>query len=177
MRGLSLIALVAVASLIAFGCGSGGDGSSDTAAQGGTASNAAGQDETTTPVKVAADLTRAELIAKGDKICEETDEEQEVALKAFLKEHLTATSSPAGQAEMVKEAGLPPIQVEAERLAALGAPAGDEEKVGAIITGIEKALEEGEDDPASLLGGAGNPFNGVGKQAAKYGFSVCSNAL
>jgi hypothetical protein len=78
---------------------------------------------------------------------------------------------------LVWVAGIPPIGTEVERLAALGAPPGEENEVGAIIARIEKALREGERDPSSLTGGSKNPFEVVGKPAARYGFSACSNAL
>jgi hypothetical protein len=126
------------------------------------------------------DLTKAELIKQGDAICEKTDKLQESGLKAYTQKNPEAESNKAGQSKMVIAVGLPPIQTEAEELAALGAPSGDEDKVAAIVEGIEGAVEKSEEDPASLLGGAQgaqNHFTAVGKLAAEYGFKACNNAL
>ena len=123
------------------------------------------------------DLTKAELIKEGDAICEETDKTQEVGLKAYLKKNPQGQSNKAEQGKMVLAVGLPPIQQEVEELAELGAPPGDEATVQAIVGGIEKAVEEGEKDPTSLLGAANNPFTGVSKLATEYGFKECNNAL
>lgn len=162
-----LLVIAAALALLASGCGGGSDG--DATAQG---------DSGSAPSVGAVDgLTKAELIAQADAICEETDKKQEAALKAFLKKHPNAGSDPKGQAQMVKEAGLPPIRAEVEEIAALGAPAGEEDQVQAILDGIQQAIEKGEENPEALLGKSPSPFDAVGKQAAKYGFNACSNAL
>lgn len=160
MRRGSVIAML-VAALIVVGCG-GDDGGS-------------GTDETVA-VTTSEELTKGELIAKGDDICDETDEVQEEKLQSYLKKHPNSQSSKKGQADLVREAGLPPIQAELEELAALGAPPGDEEKIEAILRGIERAIEKGEDDPTSLLA-EGSLSESVGKLAADYGFRACQNPL
>jgi hypothetical protein len=147
---------------IGAGCGSSESSSSD--------------DATAATVTTNSDLTKAELIKQGDEICEETDKAQEVGLKAYTQKHPEAQSDEKEQSKMVIAVGLPPIQEEAEELAALGAPSGDEDEVTAIVEGIEGAVEKGEDDPGSLLAGS-TPFDAVDKLAAEYGFQVCKNAL
>jgi len=158
-------AAVLVGSVLLAGCG-GSSGGSTT-------------DGSTTKVVVKTDsgLTKAELIKEGDAICEETDKTQEVGLKAYLKENPKGQSNEAEQAKMVLAVGLPPIQEEVEDLAELGSPPGDEEIVEAILAGIEKAIEEGEKNPTSLLGEENNPFSAVSKLAAEYGFKECNTAL
>jgi hypothetical protein len=146
------LALAAVA--IVAGCGSSGSGSISTV-----------------------ELTKAAFIRQGDEICEKTDKRQSAALKAYLKEHPKAQSSKAGQEELVKSVGLPLIQTEVDELAALGAPSADEQKIEAILKGIEKAVAAGEAKPGSLLTIAGSPFAAVDKLAGEYGFKACNNAL
>jgi hypothetical protein len=162
LRSLGVVVLTALA-LAGVGCGSGDSDS--------TNSNE--------PVSVTTDaeLTKAELIAQGDKICEKTDKTQEKELKAYLQKNPEAESNPDGQKKMVLTAGIPPIQTEVEELAALGSPAGDEEEITAIVSGIEEAVEKGEEDPASLVSGSKNPFAVVDKLAGEYGFKACNNAL
>ena len=169
MKPRGRIALIGMAALVCaglwVGCGSSDDSSSSSTA------------DTGATVTTASDLTKAEFIKQGDAICEKTDQAQEAALKVYLKKHPKATSSEEGEAQMVLIAGLPAIQVEAEELAALGAPEGDEEEVQAIVEGIEEAASKGEENPISLVKGTKNPFLAVDGLAAKYGFKVCNNAL
>jgi hypothetical protein len=165
MRRGSFIAILVGAALIVGGCG--GDGSGDATAGQGVAES----------VTVSDDLSRAELILEGDKICTQTDKTQEAQLEAFLKDHPNSQSNPKGQAKLVREAGLPPIREELEELAALGAPPGDEKQVEAILEALETAIEKSEDDPASLLKDEDNLFGKVGELAATYGFGACQKPL
>jgi hypothetical protein len=158
-----LVLMVSV--VVMAGCG--GSSDSGTTSAGGSAATVAANP----------DLTKAELIKQGDVICEKTDKAQEAALKVYLKKHPKATSSEKGEAQMVLVAGIPAIQVEAEELAELGAPSGEEEQVQAIVKGIEEATEKGRESPVSLVNGTKNPFLAVDALAAKYGFKVCNNAL
>lgn len=150
-RFLALAAIAAVASLA--GCGSGGDG---------TAS---------------APLTKAEFIKQGDAICEKADGKQKVELQAYLKEHPAARSSQAGQEKMILEVGAPPIQSEAEELAALEPPADDQDEIGAIVEAIEEAVSKVKEDPSNLTTGAKGPFAKADKLARAYGFKACAQAL
>ncbi len=159
------IAAALLTALIVAGCGSSDDSTSSS--DGGS----------TPTITTNSDLTKAEFIKQGDAVCEKTDKAQEAALKVYLQKHPKATSSEDGEGKMVLVAGLPPIQVEAEELAELGAPSGDEEKVQAIVEGIEEAAEKGKENPISLVKGTKNPFIAVDKLAAEYGFKVCNNAL
>lgn len=123
-------------------------------------------------------LTKAEFIKQGDAICEKTDKKQTASLKSYSKQHPPkSNTSKAAQEKLITTVGLPPIQTEAEELAALSAPSGDEEEIDAIVEGIEKAVEKGEDDPSSLLTASGGPFEPVNKLAGNYGFKACNNVL
>lgn len=158
---VALLALLLVA-VVAVGCG-GSDSTADT--------NAA------VTVTTDANLTKTALIKQGDEICKKTDEVQKEGLKAYLAKNPKAESSKAEQTKLVMAVGLPPIKAEVEELAALGAPSDDVAEVQAIIKGFEKAVEEGEKKPTSLLTGTENPFTAVGELAGEYGFKVCNNAL
>jgi hypothetical protein len=163
---ITFVAAVAMTS-IAAGCGGGNDQGTGSAASTGA---------TSSPTSSKATLTKAEFIKQADAICEKTDKVQEAGLKAYLQKKPEAQSTKAGQSKMVLAVGLPPIQTEAEELAELGAPSGDEAKVAAIVDGIEKAVEKGEAEPGSLLTGS-SPFTEVDKLAGEYGFKACNNAL
>jgi hypothetical protein len=119
-------------------------------------------------------LSKASFIKKGDAICEKTDEAQADALQAYGKKNPNGPANKAEQEQLIVDIGLGPIRVEAEELAELGAPEGQEQAIEAIITGIETATDKAEEDPASTIKAAGNPYNAVNKLAREFGFIVCA---
>jgi hypothetical protein len=126
-------------------------------------------------------LTKAEFIARADAICEKADERQAAALLAFEKKHPKSGSSKSWQEKIVLAAALPPVRSEAEELASLPAPSGDEERVKAIVVGMDEAAGEAGSEPSALLNEASaGPFTAVVKLAREYGFKgskSCSNPL
>lgn len=108
------------------------------------------------------------MIKQGDAICERADRLQSSGYLAYVKKHPHAQ-----EATLVLAVGLPPIQTEAEELAALGAPKADEAKVGAIVAGVEAAVKSAKADPSEIA----KLFTKVDVLAAAYGFKACSDAL
>ena len=127
-----------------------------------------------------ASITKAELIRKGDAICENADNAEFEGSIKYEKAHAEEYSNlPPGVAvrKLRDVVGLPVILKQAEELEALGAPKGDEEEVKAIIVGIEEAVKKGEQKPASLEATtSANPFSHVNRLAQEYGFKACSEA-
>lgn len=120
--------------------------------------------------------TKAEFVKQADAICAKTDKMQKAGLAAYQQQNPGSASGEAGQSRAIVEVGLPPIRREAEELAALEAPSGDEEKIDAIVMEIERAIEKSEANPGLLLG-TGNPFGQATKLATEYGFKACKNAF
>ena len=118
-------------------------------------------------------LTKAEFIKAADAICEKADEAQEAELAAYVKKNPKAEANKAEQTKLVAIAGLPPVRTEIEELAELGVP----EEAEALLGEMEKALEESESDPSSVLDSTDNPFTAVEKEAAKFGFKACNTPL
>jgi hypothetical protein len=148
--------LLVIALLIA-GCGGGGDGS--------------------TTESVA--LTKAELIKQGDAICRAAEEEKSAALMAaFAKQAKQAKQtkelSTVFAEELVFDAVLPAITKMTEELAALGAPSGGGDMVGAIVGNFEKGIERMEATPGEVVSGEVEPFAKADKLAQDYGFKECS---
>jgi hypothetical protein len=150
-----LLVLAVALTGVASGCGRGDDGSDSSSADA---------------------LPKAVFIKRADAICEKADKVQEAGLQRALAK-AEGSLAKAEEDKLVSSVGLPPIQTEAEELAELGAPSGDEEKVEAIVEGIEAAIEKAGENPHSVTGKAGNPFNQVDELARAYGFKVCSEAL
>jgi len=150
---LSAIAvLVALAALVA-GCGGGDDTT----------------DETVT-------LTKAEFIKQGDAICKQGNKEIEEGFEEFAEENdVPKNQEPSKDqgVEIVETVILPNVQQQADEIRELGAPEGDEEQVDELVTSLEDAVAEGEDDPEILFNDDTDPFAKVNQQATAYGFKVC----
>lgn len=158
-----LVGALAIVVLIA-GCGGSDSGDSDS-----TAADAGGNAGNDAPA-----LSKAEFIKQGDEICTETVTTFSQGIKDFMSENgLDESEEPSQEAqeELAAEVLLPAYQTQAEELAALGAPEGEEEAVEGIVTGFEEAIADAEGD----LGGAieEDPFADVKAEAADFGFKVC----
>lgn len=155
--------------VLVVGCG-GGDDSGDSGS-----SETSAPAETSAPDNGAPALSKAEFIKQGDAICTETATTLAQGTKEFFgAAGLDESEEPSEevQEELVGEVFLPAYQTQAEELAALGAPEGEEETVEGIVTGFEEAIADAEGD----LGGAisDDPFADVKAEAADFGFTVCS---
>jgi ABC-type glycerol-3-phosphate transport system substrate-binding protein len=152
---------VLVIGLVAAGCGSSDDST--------TGSTDGGETST-------ASLTKPELIKQGDEICTTGNEAIEEEAEAFAEENEIdiEKATTEQQEEVVAQVVAPEIKAQAEEIAALGAPSGDEDEVEAIVTAVEDAAAEAEEDPSLIVEeeGAG-PFQEANELATDYGFKVC----
>jgi hypothetical protein len=144
----ALAALMAVAAFVA-GCG-GGDSDSTTAT-----------------------LTKAAFIKQGDAICAKATKESEAEAEEFADENGFKLEKATEEQleEAITDVLVPSLNKQAEELDALGAPAGDEEQVEEIVTSLEDAAGEVEDDPNSVL--TGKALKKPSQLAKSYGFKVC----
>ena len=130
-------------------------------------------------VTVAVGLTKAEFIKEGDAICRRGSEEIRSGAEALRKEDGVADGVPltdAQEEELVAEVVVPSIQKQADGLAEIGAPEGDQDEVTAIVDGLSEIAQNGEEDPAKLLRvpKAEGPVAEVNKVAVRYGVEECS---
>lgn len=146
----------------AVGCGS----------SAGPSSSSTQSDATTTPSPA-----KAKFIREADAICAAMDKEQNAALQAFESTHPKLKSNEALEDTLIRTVGLPPVLAEAEELADLSPPGGDEKKIGEIIKGIENAVAAAEKNPDGILAKDYGPFAGVDGMAEDYGFKACSKVL
>lgn len=124
-------------------------------------------------------LTKVEFIERADQVCERTDATQRFAVRKYLANRPSATASQSSNEAAVLAVGLPAIKVEAKELDELPVPEGDEVEIKAIIDGVEKAVEKGEENPGELVNvkPGGGPFAAVGKLAREYGLDACAAPL
>ena len=152
-----LAAVVAIAAVVA-GCGSGDEST----------------DAETASVDVT--ITKDQLIAQGDAICKQGDEEIEAGFERYAKENgipKNEEPSDAQGVEIVETVIVPNIKTQGELLRGLGAPEGDEEEIDAMLDSLEEAVEEAEENPESLFEENSDPFGDPNDRAETYGFEVC----
>lgn len=118
-------------------------------------------------------LTKVEFIKQGDAICEKSEEQSEAEAEEFAEENDFDLEKATDEEleEAVAEVLVPALDRQAEEIDALGAPAGDEEKVEAIVVALEDGTAEVEDDPSRVF--EGKPLREASQLAKDYGFEVC----
>lgn len=154
-RFLALIVAVAAVALVAAGCGSSDDSTTDS----GEA------------------LTKAEFVKQGNAICKEGNDKIESEFEQLAEEKNLKENQKPPQAVLDEAAEtilVPGIGKQIEELRALGNPEGDDGEVEDLLTGAEEALEEAEEDPSVLTEDEDSgPFVQVNKEAREYGLTVC----
>jgi hypothetical protein len=150
---LAVLALMALAAIVA-GCGD-----SDDSGDGTTEATEA--------------LTKAEFIKQGDAICEEANEQNETEAEEFAEDNgFTLEKATDEQLEdAITEVLVPSLNQQAEDIAALGAPEGDEDRVEEIVVSLESGADEIEEKPS--LAFEGEPLKESRRLAGDYGFKVC----
>jgi hypothetical protein len=152
-RLFALLAGVMAIAIVAAGCGSSSDDSTETVV-----------------------LTKTEFIKEGDAICAKGTETLNQEAEDFAEENDVDTDNPSkgDQEEVITTVIGPALQSQADELSALGAPEGEEETVEAIVEALEEGAQELEDDPASLLEeSASGPLDEANKLASAFGFEEC----
>jgi hypothetical protein len=156
---IAAIAGVLVVALVIAGCGGSDSDSGDNGGDGGDTTVA---------------LTKVEFIKQADAICEKGNKSIEDGADKFAKDNDVDTEKPTDEQkeEVIVEVVAPEIRQQGEEISDLGAPAGDEDKVEAIVTSLEDAADELESEPANLFEGK-NPLQEASKLGQQYGFKVC----
>jgi hypothetical protein len=154
-RLIALLAGVMAIAIVAAGCGSSSDSTTDTT------------------VVV---LTKTEFIKQGDAICAKGSEALSQEAEDFAKENNIDTEKPTKkqQEEVIETVVGPALQAQADELSELGAPDGEEDKTTAIVEALESGAEELEDNPGALLGSGGkSPLDKANELANEFGFKQC----
>jgi hypothetical protein len=167
---MAVVAIGLVATVCAAGCGSGdgdsqGGGNSAATSGGGGATDRAG-----------AVLTSAEFKQRGNAICKRGGALVKAGLAAFVKKHSIqspASMTLAQQEEFIEDVVVPSVQRQAEEIARLAAPKGDEAEVAAVVAGLEGVAKSGDEAANSILARSAPPMAAVNGAARKYGVKEC----
>lgn len=129
----------------------------------------------TSPADAPAAIAKPEFLKQANAICADTNQELIKTSEEFTKEkNLPENSRPTdAQLGELTKLVMPAINRQVEELRALGAPAGDEAEVNAILSAVEVAMEEGEKDPATIFGVDGGAFAKANRLAIDYGMEKC----
>jgi hypothetical protein len=153
-RLIALLAGVMAIAIVAAGCGSSSDDSTDTVVV----------------------LTKTEFVKQGDAICAKGSKTLSQEAEDFADENDIDTSKPTTkqQEEVIETVVGPALQAQADELSALGAPEGEEDTTAAIVEALEDGAEELEENPAALLEDKGaGPLDKANELASKFGFKEC----
>jgi hypothetical protein len=152
MKGFKIGAIAAALVLViaVAGCGGGDDSSSSTAAA----------------------LSKDEFVTQANQICADGNKEIDAASQDAF------SSGKPSQSDLdvfVTDTLLPSVQSQVDGIRALGAPAGDEDQVNAILDSAQSAIDAGKADP-TLLEGNDDPFAETNKLANAYGLTECGGS-
>jgi hypothetical protein len=125
-----------------------------------------GSDSTTSTTSET--LTKSEFVAKANAICAKGNEESRAAGKKLFSSG--QAPSQAAQEKFVTATVIPSIQHQVDGVAALPAPAGDEQEVQAIVSAARSALDKVKQDPSLITNQAqSDPFAKADKLTNSYG--------
>ena len=164
---LALFAVLALAA-VAAGCGGGGSSSSSSSTS-STSDNGSTDSSGEAP-------TKAVFIKEADAICGEDEAELVKEVESFAKEKGVEIGkeepSKDLQAELFREVILPNIGRQAEGIAALTPPEGEEETVEDLTDTLSEEVAEAEEESGVP---ANDTLAGATKKAKAYGLKVCGS--
>ncbi len=151
-RLIALLAGVMAIAIVAAGCGSSSDDSTEVVV-----------------------LSKTEFIEQGDAICAKGSKQIEDEADEFAEENDIDIDNPSkgDQEEVIVAVVAPSLQTQADELSELGAPDGEEDKAEAMIAALESGAEELEDEPGVLLENEADPLGEANKLANEFGFKEC----
>jgi hypothetical protein len=171
LSSLGALAIAAAVALGVAGCGGGSSNSTSAESTGSTTTAAGGGKQTKTH---SPSLSKEEFVEKADAICTRGKTKGLEAMGVYAKEHQgTAGQSKAEViGEAVQKVFLPSVQSQVDQIRALGAPAGEEQEVEAILAALEEAVEEASQGAPSSARFA-KSFASAGALAREYGLTAC----
>jgi hypothetical protein len=121
-----------------------------------------------------ASITREQFTKQANSICERSNKERRAEFKALSapKPNPDESWTEPEMAKVIEQFFVGPYGEMIDELEALGAPAGAEEQVDALLQAMEEGLEKTEDDPIGAMNNSAL-FKEVNELATKYGLTGC----
>jgi hypothetical protein len=119
------------------------------------------------------DITKAQFVKKANAICAEFSKKRAAAAEKEFNSKLADAGKLNSEVKelgekLLKDSLIPLVKEQQEELESLGAPAGDEEKVEAMMANLGKAIGEMEDAEFQDVV-AGDQLDPFEAEAEKYG--------
>jgi hypothetical protein len=124
----------------------------------------------TFPPGVSQPLEKVEFLAEADRICHSTNARVEAAADDLFR---GGEPPPAQTRRVVIGVAIPALEAEVRAIRALGAPAGDEREVDAIVDATERGIAEIRADPVAALDRPPARLREAGRLARAYGSREC----
>ena len=136
------------------------------------AAGCGGGDDSSSGDSTAAALTKDEFVTQGNQICADGNKQIETASKDVFSGGKPSTDEVK---QFVTGTVIPSIQDQVDGIRALGAPAGDEDQVNAILDAAQQGIDDAKADPSLLeSNGSNDPFEEANKLATAYGLTECA---
>lgn len=124
-------------------------------------------------------LTKKQFIRRAHAICYHLSKKQVRETAAFYAAHGSSAAEPDQHAveRNIAAVVLPVVEEKIEELGALPVPEGDEAKVRAILTAMERGVRETEAHPEWLAAASSahpDPFTASERLVAAYGVWLCA---
>ncbi len=121
-------------------------------------------------------ISKAAFVKKVDAVCSGGNKRMEVAFAHFLEANKNIKHpSKADFEALVGKVLVPNLKREIKEIRAIGAPSGDEDKVGEILTALEEGLETAESNPQAAVNSSEAVFGISSRLAKEYGLEVCGS--
>ncbi len=162
MRKSATLAVFLTA-LAVVGCGNDDSGNAGAAADG----TADGGPITTSSI------SKAEYVEQADAICAQNTKERFAALTAYGQKE-SGASQKERLAGAVDAVIIPSIEEEAEELRELGAPAGDEDRIEALVFAFEDVARVARANESLLADPVGEKIREARRLGREYGLTECN---
>jgi len=130
------------------------------------AAGCGGGDDTTSS------MTKAQFVKQANAICKVQNQKRGEAIKKVIASHDPKKLLPQKDREELVLDTLPAYAAVPKQLGTLEAPAGDQEKVDAIIKAMEEAAKDVEANPAGALTST-KQFLKADEPSSQYGLTDC----
>ena len=120
---------------------------------------------------VAEPVSKVEFLEQADAICHASEARIEAAADELVAGR--RDPKPAAVERVALHVVVPALEGEVKAIRALGAPAGDEDEVEAILSATERGVAAIERDPRGLLDGVPAPLREAERLARRYGSREC----
>jgi hypothetical protein len=130
-----------------------------------------GEDEPEYPAGVSQPQSKVEFLREADRICFSSESRIEAAADDLLS--APGRPDPAEVERVALGIAVPALEAEVQAIRSLGAPAGDEREVEAILAATERGIAEIEADPRSLAKRRPPGLRQAQRLAERYGARQC----